>query len=81
MFAARFFVGVGEAAYASVGLAVVLSIFPPQQRSAVTGAFMSGSMVGSVLGIGWARWLPISAGEHPSSEWPVTAWRSPCCTR
>lgn len=52
MFAARFFVGVGEAAYASVGLAVVLSIFPPQQRSAVTGAFMAGSMVGSVLGIG-----------------------------
>ncbi|NJD35413.1 MAG: MFS transporter [Betaproteobacteria bacterium] len=52
MFAARFFVGVGEAAYASVGLAVLLSIFPPQQRSSITGAFFAGSMIGSVLGIG-----------------------------
>jgi MFS family permease len=52
MFAARFFVGVGEAAYASVGLAVLLSIFPMQQRSAITGAFFAGSMIGSVLGIG-----------------------------
>ena len=29
MFAARFFVGVGEAAYGSVGIAVILGIFPP----------------------------------------------------
>lgn len=52
MFASRFFVGVGEAAYASVGLAVVLSIFPPRQHSTVTGAFFAGSMIGSVVGIG-----------------------------
>lgn len=66
MFAARFFVGVGEAAYASVGLAVVLSIFPPQQRSAVTGAFMAGSMVGSVLGIGLGGVLATHFGWRTS---------------
>jgi MFS family permease len=66
MFAARFFVGVGEAAYTSVGLAVVLSIFPPQQRSAVTGAFMAGSMVGSVLGIGLGGVLATHFGWRTS---------------
>ncbi|MCY1335253.1 putative L-galactonate transporter [compost metagenome] len=66
MFVARFFVGVGEAAYASVGLAVVLSIFPPQQRSTVTGAFLAGSMIGSVLGIGLGGWLATHFGWRAS---------------
>jgi MFS family permease len=66
MLAARFFVGVGEAAYTSVGLAVVLSIFPPQQRSTVTGAFMAGSMVGSVLGIGLGGVLATHFGWRTS---------------
>lgn len=65
MFAARFLVGVGEAAYGSVGIAVVLSVFPKHMRATLTGAFMAGGMFGSVLGmalgggiaahIGW-RW-------------------------
>ena len=52
MFAARFFVGVGEAAYGSVGIAVILGIFPSRLRATLTGAFTSGGMFGSVLGIG-----------------------------
>lgn len=51
MFAARFFVGVGEAAYGSVGIALILSVFPPHLRSSLTGAFMAGGAVGSVLGM------------------------------
>jgi MFS family permease len=51
MLAARFFVGVGEAAYGSVGIALILSIFPPHLRSTLTGAFMAGGAVGSVLGM------------------------------
>ncbi|MFL6717226.1 MAG: MFS transporter, partial [Burkholderiaceae bacterium] len=51
MFAARFFVGVGEAAYGSVGIALILSIFPVQLRSTLTGAFMAGGAIGSVLGM------------------------------
>lgn len=51
MFLARFFIGVGEAAYGSVGLAVALSMFPASMRATITGAFMAGALFGSVLGI------------------------------
>jgi len=51
MLVARFFVGVGEAAYGSVGLAILLSVFPVRMRATISGAFLAGSMVGSVLGI------------------------------
>ena len=51
MFLARFFVGVGEAAYGSVGIAVVLSVFPSHMRASLIGAFMAGGMLGSVLGM------------------------------
>jgi MFS family permease len=51
LFAARFVVGVGEAAYGSVGLAVILSVFPASLRSTLSGAFMAGGMFGSVLGM------------------------------
>ncbi|UTW12381.1 MFS transporter [Marinobacterium rhizophilum] len=52
MFVARFLVGVGEAAYGSVGIAVVLSVFPKHLRATLAGAFMAGGMFGSVLGVG-----------------------------
>jgi len=51
MFIARFLVGVGEAAYGSVGLAVVLTVFPTRLRATITGMFLAGGMIGSVLGI------------------------------
>ena len=51
MFAARFCMGVGEAAYGSVGVAVILSVFPAHMRATLTGAFTSGGAFGSVLGI------------------------------
>lgn len=51
MFVARFLVGVGEAAYGSVGIAVVVSVFPRHMRATLSGAFISGGMFGSVLGM------------------------------
>lgn len=51
MFIARFFVGVGEAAYGSVGIALILSIFPAHLRSSLASAFMAGGPVGSVVGM------------------------------
>jgi MFS family permease len=51
MFLARFFVGVGEAAYGSVGLALILSVFPAHLRASLTAAFMAGGPVGSVFGM------------------------------
>lgn len=51
MFAARFVVGVGEAAYGSVGIAVVVSVFPVSLRATLSGAFIGGGAFGSVLGV------------------------------
>ena len=51
MMLARFFIGLGEAAYGSVGLAVVLMVFSPTKRASLTGAFMAGGSFGSVLGV------------------------------
>jgi len=48
---ARLFVGVGEAAFGSVGLAVVLAVFPAHRRSALTGSFMAGGLFGAVIGV------------------------------
>lgn len=51
MLGARFLVGVGEAAYGSVGIAVVLGVFAPRVHAALSGAFMAGGSFGSVLGV------------------------------
>ncbi|MGH8380762.1 MFS transporter [Pseudomonas sp.] len=51
MFVARFLVGVGEAAYGSVGIAIVVAVFPRDMRATLAGAFMAGGMFGSVLGM------------------------------
>lgn len=53
MFFARFLVGVGEAAYGSVGIAVVVSVFPKSMRATLAAAFMAGGLFGSVLGVGF----------------------------
>ncbi|PBC51478.1 MFS transporter [Rhodococcus sp. ACPA1] len=51
LLAARFLVGVGEAAYGSVGIAVMLSVFAPRVHSTLSGAFMAGGSFGSVVGV------------------------------
>lgn len=51
MLAARVLVGLGEAAYGSVGIAVIISVFPERLRATLTGAFMAGGLAGQVLGV------------------------------
>lgn len=51
MFIARLCVGVGEAAYGSVGIAMALSVFPRRLRSSLSAAFIAGGPFGSVLGM------------------------------
>ena len=51
MFIARFMVGVGEAAYGSVGIAVVVAVFPRDMRATLASAFMAGGVFGSFLGM------------------------------
>ncbi|GAA0636608.1 MFS transporter [Kutzneria viridogrisea] len=48
---ARVLTGVGEAAYGSVGIAVVLGMFSPHHRASLSGAFMAGGSFGSVIGV------------------------------
>jgi MFS family permease len=62
MFAARFFVGVGEAAYGSVGIALILSIFPPRLRATLTGSFMAGGAFGSVFGMAMGGVIAVRMG-------------------
>ncbi|PSR70264.1 multidrug DMT transporter permease [Nocardia sp. MDA0666] len=69
---ARFLVGVGEAAYGSVGAAVMLSVFAPHLRASLSGAFLAGGSFGSVVGvalggviaehIGWRWTFAVMAG-------------------
>ncbi|GEE02921.1 MFS transporter [Gordonia spumicola] len=47
---ARFFVGVGEAAYGSVGIALVLSLFAPRVHAALSASFMAGGSFGTMIG-------------------------------
>ena len=58
----RVFIGVGEAAYGSVGLAVVLAVFPAYRRASLTGAFMAGGSFGSVLGVALGGALAVQFG-------------------
>jgi MFS family permease len=51
MLGARLLVGLGEAAYGSVGIAVIISVFPERLRATLTGAFMAGGLAGQVLGV------------------------------
>ena len=59
---ARVFIGVGEAAYGSVGLAVVLAVFPVYRRASLTGAFLAGGSFGSVLGVALGGALAVHFG-------------------
>jgi predicted MFS family arabinose efflux permease len=47
----RAIVGVGEAAYGSVGAALLATLFPARMRSTVLGAFLAAGLIGSVLGV------------------------------
>jgi MFS transporter, Spinster family, sphingosine-1-phosphate transporter len=47
----RAIVGLGEAAYGTVGAALIASLFPARMRSSVLGAFLFAGILGSVLGV------------------------------
>lgn len=57
MLAGRLLLGLGEAAYGSVGIAVVVSVFPKSLRATLSAAFMAGGLLGQVLGVGLGGWI------------------------
>ncbi|MFF9479747.1 MFS transporter [Streptomyces sp. NPDC014733] len=69
MFLGRFMVGVGEAAYGSVGIAVVLSVFPARLRATLSGTFIAGGAFGSVLGVSIGGIL----AQHVGWRWTFAA--------
>ncbi|TSD99951.1 MFS transporter [Skermania sp. ID1734] len=62
MLGARFLVGVGEAAYGSVGIALVLSVFAPRVHATLSGAFMAGGSFGSVVGVALGGVIAVHLG-------------------
>lgn len=66
MLAARALIGLGEAAYGSVGLAVIVGAFPARMRAVLTASFMAGGPLGSVIGVALGGTI---AAQH--------GWRAP----
>jgi len=62
MLIGRALVGVGEAAYGSVGIAVVISVFPQRLRATLAAAFMAGGLFGQVLGVALGAQIAASHG-------------------
>ncbi|RDI30518.1 putative MFS family arabinose efflux permease [Rhodococcus sp. AG1013] len=48
---ARFLIGFGEAAYASVGIAVILGVFSPRLYASLSGSVIGAGFFGSVVGV------------------------------
>lgn len=62
MLAGRALVGLGEAAYGSVGIAVVVSVFPRRLRATLSAAFMAGGLFGQVFGVAVGAQIAASHG-------------------
>lgn len=62
MLGARFLVGVGEAAYGSVGIALVLSLFRSELHASLSGTFMAGGSFGSVIGVALGGVIAVQFG-------------------
>lgn len=62
MLVGRALVGLGEAAYGSVGIALVVSVFPRRLRATLSAAFMAGGLFGQVLGVAAGAQIAASHG-------------------
>ena len=59
---ARFAVGVGEAGSAPASFSLMSDLYPAQRRPLVFGIYLSGTMLGIVLGLALAGWLGVRFG-------------------
>jgi MFS family permease len=59
---ARFAVGVGEAGSAPASFSLISDLYPSQRRPMAFGVYLSGTMLGIVLGLALAGWLGVRYG-------------------
>lgn len=82
MFIARFLVGVGEAAYGSVGIAVVVAVFPATCARRWPGRSWRAACSARCWAWPWAGcWPSTWAGAGHSPAWHCSAWCWRCSTR
>ena len=62
MLITRCVVGVGEAAYAPGGTAIISAMFKPEKRSRMIGIFLAGAPLGQALGIAVGGIIAVSLG-------------------
>lgn len=62
----RIVVGIGEAAYSSVGLALLLGYFPVSMRASVSATFLASGPLGQMLGIFVGSQIAASHGWRPA---------------
>jgi MFS family permease len=68
MMLARLAIGLGEAAYGSVGIAVIFSVFPVRLRSTLSGLYGGSAFLGSVLGLVAGGRLAMAMGWRGAFE-------------
>jgi MFS family permease len=79
LFAARVFVGVGEAALAPAAMSIIADLFPPARRGTAIGVFLMGMVVGGgvALGIGGGLLATAQGGwlSHIPGLSGIAPWR------
>jgi MFS family permease len=68
MMVARLLIGLGEAAYGSVGLALIFSVFPRSLYSTLSGLYGGAAILGSVLGLALGGKLATALGWRGAFE-------------
>lgn len=80
LFAARVFVGVGEAALAPAAVSMLADYYPPQRRGVAIGIFLSGMAIGGGAAITIGGTLLEAANHHAFAAWPwigdAAPWRT-----
>ncbi|TDR47585.1 putative MFS family arabinose efflux permease [Tahibacter aquaticus] len=77
LFAARVFVGIGEAALAPAAMSLIADYFPPQRRGTATGTFLMGMVVGGGAALAIGGFLLQLAGNGWFASWPVVGTLAP----